>query len=224
MRCVYLALIAAYELTWKCGIIVIAVALLAAMNPGEGEGGLDDPTEPKSTRLITATRDECVQVIMEASKDGISSKCMLLDEDGRQLFQAAYDRSGSLWVRWGDAFACQPCGTATRDGSISLAARSGMHRFEFLLRPKGVSGVRTCDYERDEYRGLGYTEEGELSTDPWEVGTTARQESSSFANQVAAERSRETTTSCPSANSAPPGSRATAVVPANSIVSKTDSP
>ena len=175
MRHVYRTLAAVYEFAWKCGIVVIAVALLAAMTPGKGDGGLSPPTELDPMRTVTTTRGETVRVIMKAVDGAGVSTCMLLDDDGRQLLQATYDRYGCLNIQWGDAFPVRPFCSATRDGQISLVARNRMQCYELMLRPNGVSGVRIADYLKEDDRGLGYSRDGELVVDPWAIGLNSNE-------------------------------------------------
>ena len=216
MKCVCLVLSVVYGFAWKSGVIVIAVALLAAMTPGRGDDGAPDSNETYSKQHVVFADGEPVRVTMKALDGGGHSSCLLLDEDGRLLLQTTYDWHGALNIRWGDAFPAPPSCTATRDGRLSLGARQGMMLYNLMINPNGACGLRTQDYSRAEYRGLGYSQDGQLVVDPWAIGSAG--------NQVAAARSGETTTACPSSNSSPAASLATEVVPASSSVSKLESP
>ena len=172
MKCVYIALTLVYGLAWKCGMIVIAVALLAAMNPGGGDDGLTGPSRPDSIQYVMMTAaDKATRVVMTAPAGGYSSKCTLVDEDGRQLLQATYSRHGCLNVEWGDTYPVRPRSTTSRDGKFDLRASDGGNSYELLLRPGGVSGVTAVDASKCDYRGFGYTKEGVPVVDPWEIGT-----------------------------------------------------
>lgn len=197
MKSIYHTMAAAYEFAWKCGVIVIALALFAAMIPEERDDSPLDPTQPALARPTASAADQAVEVIMTGRGAGERSRCTLLDEDGRRLLEATYDWSGCLWVHWGDAFPVQPFCTATRDGWISLTARDRLQNYELMVRPQGVSGFRIADYLRNDYQGLGYSKNGELVFDPWPISSFALEELASCANQIAAASSGEAGTFSP---------------------------
>lgn len=213
MKVVPRVLAAAFEIAWKCGMIATAVALLPRMGFHEDDELGCDTSGRDSTRLI-AVGDE-LQVPMTMLAGEVCSKCTLLDGEGNQLLQANYHRSGSLWVRVGDAFPVRSSFTVTPSGEFNLGARDDERRYEMLLRPSGTSSVWTTDIWWNDFHGLGYTKDGRLVIDPLEIWAIRRDDPGSSASQAAqapAARTEEPT-SAPSSKSATAAGPAPTVVP-----------
>lgn len=189
MRTVHLALAAAFEFAWKCGAVVITFTLLAMMASKTADYGLSDPVERGSTQYLTMTGSEAVQVRLKPADGECSSNCTLMDERGRRLLEVAYNRFGCLCVRWGDAFPVRPCCSASRDGRYYFVAMEGTNCYELSLQQNGVSGVMVTDIGKGARYGAGYTREGELVVEPWEVGAVPGEEIGPSGNQAVAARS-----------------------------------
>jgi hypothetical protein len=174
MGSVRLALAAAYEFAWKCGVIVIAVALLPTIIPWEADEPDPGPRGRDTGSDVALIGGEArVSMTPPAGED--SSSCTLVDEDGRPLLRATYRRDGGLKIRWGDAYPVQPYCSATLDGWLHFIVAEGVNRYEVMLHPTGASGVRAFDVHNGDYHGLGYTKQGDLVVNPWDVGRTPDQ-------------------------------------------------
>jgi len=160
------ALAVAYEFAWKCGIIVIAVALLAAMPAEDRKVASSASSRTVSPIVISNPEGDTTEVSMAVAAESLFSNCSLLDEDGKELLHVQYSRNGSLWVKWGDAFPFQPRCTSTRDGAFEAVILDRETLYRLRLRPAGVSGFTISGTSLNETYGLGITQDGELVNDP----------------------------------------------------------
>ena len=167
MKFARLALVSAFGVSWKCGVVVLAVAALSALAPGDGDHAQSDASGSDSIRTIAITGGESVQVVMSAPAGKGASKCMLVDEQGRQLLQVTYDKFGALEIRWGDAYPVRTRCVAVRGGWFYVDADENENRYQMIIDPEGVSGVMARDVSTGECHGLGYTQDGDLVVDPW---------------------------------------------------------
>ena len=191
MKFVYIPLAAAYSFGLEVRDHRDRRRLARGDDSGDGGEPHSVSGELESSRHIATTGGE-VRVSMSAVGGEAPSNCKLVDEDGRLMLQATYERGGGLKLRWGDAYPAQAFCSAARDGWFNLIVMEGTDRYELRLDPNGVSGVRATDALHGQDRGLGYTKQGELVVDPWGIGRIVSEEASALpGNQVEAEGAGE---------------------------------
>lgn len=167
MNVVYSALAAAFEVAWKSGIIVVAIALIASMTSGEKGKASPESTEVDPAKEVaTAPGGETNRVSMALPEGAFFSTCSLTDGEGNELIRATYDRTGGLWVHWGDAFPVQPAVTVTRRSAVEFTLRDRRALYHLRVRPQDASGLTISGPAPYGRHGLGINESGEAVNDP----------------------------------------------------------
>lgn len=193
MKTAHFALVAAYEFAWKCGVIVIAIALLAAMTPKDRDFASTDSPGSVPQQVVSAAEGRNVEVNMEMAEGSYFSNCSLVDERGRELLHATYNRSGGLLVQWGEAFPVRPGCTATRDGRFQLDVMNDTIRCGLNIRQDGVMNFKALGSSLDDSRAPIAVEDGKLVDELWfQASETTNPHP--IENQFAPSRSGDATT------------------------------
>jgi len=135
MKTVCIVMRSAFELTWKLGLIMIAIALPASMLRGVSDAPVGRSGGASSGAAPAA--DDTIQVTMTSAGEHGRSSCALLDEDGSELLRVNYDRRGYMHLAWGERFSACPSLMTTMDGGLGLHFKTNGLLYKLLRRSEG---------------------------------------------------------------------------------------
>jgi len=160
------ALTAAFSLAWKCGAVMIAISLIAAMFTGPRSKQDFDPLKSAQQEVFTSTPVSETSVRMRLESGSNESHYNLEDEHGNELVQVTYTQGGVVIVRLGKAYPFQPGFSITRGGNYKFAVmhHNVFYRLSFL--ENGTSGFTILAPPHGVARGFGFTKDGEFVDDP----------------------------------------------------------
>ena len=157
---------AAFSLAWKCGVVTIAVSLIAAMFTSLNSSPDVDRPNPSPLAGSSSPQGREPHLRMQVLSGKLESHYVLEDEDGYELVRVTYVRGGSVNVRLGSSFSVQPGLSVTRNGECNFAVWHRDICYRLNLRENEPSGFTIIDAWHHVTRVFGFTKDGDFVDDP----------------------------------------------------------
>jgi hypothetical protein len=151
-----------FSLAWKCGVVAIAVFLVAAMfTTAKDSAGVDlRRSAPHAAESITG--DGETRVRMELPPGKLLAKYALHDEQGDDFVDVSYIREGVV-VRLGKAFPVQPGLSVGLDGRCEISVSQNEVFYNLRLLKDGSSAFTIRSPREGLDREFGINKEGEFA-------------------------------------------------------------